>query len=203
MKNKRILGLGTLLLLLIVGVTTTYAWWYSGVTGSDDSANGSINISEADSVTTKVSVANQSGSNLVPVSAIALGTTKAGDVEFVDLIFTINWNGEHTDYFDGYAGKLVIAISDVEFINADQAKNPSDTLYSDLARFEVGTNLGAYLPDTLGAMPGATDAGEIILGTPLQVTIRVTIAGGVSGIDYYHIQGADLVFNVTFQVETN
>lgn len=202
MNKKRIIGIALLLLLFVAGGIAGYAWWNAGVNGNNDDADGSINISEANGVDTTVSVADQSGANLVPIGAPAFGTTNAGDVEYVDLVFTVNWTADNTTAAGavaGHVGTLNVVISELEITNAHADRDPSGL--TGLLRFEVGTTLGTFDAETVGAQNLTHNAAATMaLGTPLEITIRVMIASPANATEGTALQGANITFNVNFAV---
>jgi len=107
MKNRKLV-VGLLVMLAVVMSTLTFAYWATGVTGSDQTATGTIVIGEGDAVTTSVTVANQSSTgNLVPVGY----DQDAADVNNVDLTFSVLWDGTGAE---GAAGTLAVTMDSIE-----------------------------------------------------------------------------------------
>jgi hypothetical protein len=169
MKSKK-LAIGLLVMLALVVTTGTFAFWASGVTGSNDSATGTVTIGTGDAVTTTVTVGNETSTGpLVPV-----GFEGGSDVNNVDLIFEIDWDGTGAE---GATGTLVVTVDSIEVGGTD---------YSGLFTVDVSSQP------------------SITAGTLFDYTVNVEFTNEPADqAEYDAVAGNDVVVTLTFTVNAD
>jgi len=101
MKSKKLV-VSLLVMLAVVMSTLTFAYWASGVTGSDQTATATIAIGEGDAVSTSVVVGNQTNAGeLVPSGY----EDDSATFDNVSLTFSVNWSGTGAE---GTVGSLAV-----------------------------------------------------------------------------------------------
>lgn len=163
---------------------TTYAYWASSVTGSNDTGNGTVTIGTGNTVSTTVTVGDVTGAGtLVPVGH----AVDAGEAEFVMLSFVVAWDSTGADA-NGHVGALAVSLSNLKIDNA--------TTYASLVTtsFQIG-----------GTVTGATfnaDGSTQILadGADVTVFVKVVLAEPANRTEYLAVAGKDITFTATFTV---
>lgn len=88
--KQRKLVIGLLVMLAVAVSGFTFAFWASGVTGSQDVESNTIQIGTGEEVTTTVVVSGTASSSLDLVPA---GREDAGSVSSIDFTFDVEWAG--------------------------------------------------------------------------------------------------------------
>lgn len=129
MKSRK-LAIGLLVALALVVTTGTFAFWASGVTGSSESATGTVTIGSGDAVTTTVVVGDATNAGpLVPV-----GQTGTNNV---DLTFGVDWDGSGAT---GATGTLAVSVGTILIDGVDYSGLFTVTVTSGTGAITAGTN---------------------------------------------------------------
>ena len=132
MKSRKMI-IAVLLFAAVAVSSATFAFWASGITGSNDSATGTVTIGEGDAVTTEVNADNESDVGpLVPVDFEG-----GSDVNNVDLTFDVAWTG---DGATGATGTLAVTVDSIEVDGVDKSGLFTVTVTSGTGAITAGTN---------------------------------------------------------------
>ncbi|QWB95841.1 hypothetical protein KHQ89_07995 [Mycoplasmatota bacterium] len=175
MKSKKLV-VSLLVMLAVVMSTLTFAYWQNSVaTGNADTASGTITIGAGDdvSVATEVTVNDESSAGkLVPVGNDAA----AGDVDDVDLTFSILWEGTVEDV-DGDIGTLAVTLGTVMIGSTDVSGLMTVTIPADQT-ITAGTSLDVVINVEFTNEPANQAAYDAIANGTLTIglTFTVTVA---------------------------
>lgn len=181
---KRNLIAALLGIAAIAASGTTYAYWASSVTGSNDVGNGTVTIGSGNVVATTVTVGDVTGAGtLVPVGH----AVDAGEAEYVMLSFVVAWDSDGADA-NGHVGALGLAISGLKIDNSTANASLVTTT------FQIG-----------GTVTGATFNGDgstqiLADGADVTVFVKVVLAEPANRTQYLAVAGKDITFVATFTV---
>jgi hypothetical protein len=177
MKTRK-LGIALLIMLAFFVTTGTFAYWASGITGSNDTTSTSVTIGEAAAVTTTVTITGTSAdTDLIPTGRGVDGTD-----DTVALTFPVIWEqaGGATD-FDGTTGTLAVTFSNKA----------------------LGTLTVAEI-DAMFTFTVTSGAGAITEGSSQNVVVTVVFANEpATQAIYTQVANGTLSFDVTFTVTTS
>jgi predicted ribosomally synthesized peptide with SipW-like signal peptide len=177
MKNlkRKNLVLALLVLFALAISGTTYAYWASSVSVTNDTQSESINIGEGQAVTTTVAVTGGAydGKDLVPTGRVVDSNTQT---ESIVLVYEVDWTETGTAV-DGIAGTLSATVDNIQ----------GDT--------NGLVNISAVLTD--GSAIAVNDA------STYTVTVTITMTEPADLAQYNAIVNATITFDVTFAVAVN
>ncbi len=180
---KRTLVAALLGIAAIAASGTTFAYWAASVTGSSDTGTGTVTIGTGNTVSTTVTVGDQSGTGLVPVGH----AVDAGEAEYVILTFSVAWDSTGADA-NGHPGTLAVGLTDLKI----------DALSTYASLVTTSVQIG-------GTVTGATlngDGSTAILadGSDVSVFVKVVLAEPANRTEYLAVAGKDITFTATFTV---
>jgi hypothetical protein len=152
--KKRGLVIGLLIMLAVITSGFTYAFWANGVLGNNDTAVGTINISEGEDVATTVNVADvTAGKELVPAGYVVDTNTQTDSAA---LQFSVAWTTASTALNGSTSVGDIVITSSVKFYTFDGTNYvevlAADPLYAQIAAHVVVTADGGNASTiTLGA----------------------------------------------------
>lgn len=184
--RKKNLVLVLLVLFALAVSGTTYAYWASSVTGSNDTAVGTINIGSGNIVSTTVTVGDANGGTdlLVPEGH----DVDTNEVDYVMLQFTVAWDSTGLDA-SGYASTLSFGSSNIQI-------GGTTTGYEDLVNisYQIG---GTVTGSTLN---GDGSTAIIADGADVTVFVLVTLTEPADQTAYNAVAGQVITFTGTFTV---
>jgi predicted ribosomally synthesized peptide with SipW-like signal peptide len=184
--RKKNLVLVLLVLFALAVSGTTYAYWASSVTGSNDTAVGTINIGSGNTVSTTVTVGDANGGTdlLVPEGH----DVDTNEVDYVMLQFTVAWDSTGLDA-SGYASTLSFGSSNIQI-------GGTTTGYEDLVNisYQIG---GTVTGSTLN---GDGSTAIIADGADVTVFVLVTLTEPADQTAYNAVAGQVITFTGTFTV---
>ena len=195
MSKKYVVGL--LVLFAVIATSATFAFWASGFTGNETTADGTITIGTGEAVNSTVNVTDVTdGTGLIP---------KSFDDEAnndVNLTFNVTWVSEDQDAVSGVVGTLTIRIIEI-YIEDDGVK----TLDNAVRIFELFT-ITVTLQDeseveiNVEGASGEVEFGPITENESTAITINVEFTDQPEDqAEYNLIAGNDLIITFEFQVE--
>lgn len=170
MKSKGII-IGTLLTLALVVSSFTFAFWAS-IDLEDTNTEATVTIGEGRTATVTTSLTATGAGELVPAGELD-NSSNPNPVEEIVFTFEVNWNDDST--------LLQGVTSDINI----EVENISNATAATLLNFDIS-------PDPLTA--------EITQGTPLTVTITVTLDEPADQTAYDAIINDGVTFDVIFTV---
>ena len=169
--KKRGLVISLLVLLAVITSGFTYAFWAAGVNGNNNTALGTVNIGEGETVETTVAVDDVlAGKDLVPNGYVVDPLTQ---VDSAELQFSLAWSTTATSLSGTTSvGDIVIGTS-VKFYTWDSVNSvfvevlPADPLFAQIALHVIVTpDAGNVDEITLGAASPTTITYDVILLEP-------------------------------------
>lgn len=163
-----------LIVLSIVTLGFTYAYWASSVSGDSDDAIGTVEIGTGDSVTINavVSETSTAGQILVPVGF----ADDPNEVEQVVLTFSVEWVD------DSALTGIVPADIDMSITN--------------ILVDGVANSLVVVTPDV-------SNPTQISLGSTVTFTVYITLNTPSSVTEYESVAGKTVTFDLTFTTNPN
>jgi len=176
-RNLKSKALVVLLMISMISVTGTFAYWAAGLTvDNTPEANVTVDVGTAEGVVSTITLSEVSDGILVPA-----GRAITGQVESVTVTIPVTWtelvgsNGQFNNTFDGNVGTITAVVSNIQIGGA--------TTYSGLV---------VVTPTTPGTV--------LLDGTATDVIFTVTLTEPANVTAYTAIAGTDITFDITFTV---
>ena len=177
------------MLLIFIGGTTFAFWSYRNFSASSN--NNAITVGTGRQVITSVdfSYLGEENYKLVPLGRAA--NAEPGAVEYVLLVYEVEWTNDDDAYFEGTIYDLIVSIENI---------TPDNEVLQNL--LNITYQVGGTEPNELtGESSLSNTNGSIeIDGPKINVYVLVTLDNPESINDYDLIVGETIVFDVKFEV---
>ena len=188
MKNlkRKNLVLALLVLFALAISGTTYAYWASSVSVTNDTQSETITIGSGQAVTTTVSVGETGGTGVL----VPAGRAISGQVEEVTFVYTVDWTEDLAGTLaSGTPGTLTVSMSNLlvggvadtnGLINVNLTEGPTDLTTTNYTLAVVLNDAGTYT-----------------------VTVVITLDEPADASEYSDVAGKAITFDLTFAVAVN